>query len=54
MSKKKLYNKGGIVYSTSRRFQFFNEEEPEEFLPPKKNRNYRFSIKNNGAEKLFH
>ena len=33
MSGKKLYNKGGIVYSTAEDFNSFNEEEPEQFLP---------------------
>jgi len=34
MSKKKLYNKGGIVYSTAEDFNSFNEENTDEFLPP--------------------
>ncbi|HSN07841.1 MAG TPA: translation initiation factor [Hanamia sp.] len=33
MPKKKLYNKGGIVYSTAENFNYPNEEENEEFLP---------------------
>lgn len=32
MSSKKLYNKGGIVYSTAEDFNSFIEEEPGEFL----------------------
>jgi translation initiation factor 1 len=32
MPKKKLYNKGGIVYSTAENFNYLNEEENEEFL----------------------
>ena len=35
MSKKKLYNTGGIVYSTAPGFNFLKETEPEETLPPK-------------------
>lgn len=34
MAKKKLYNMGGIVYSTATDFNFTNEEEPVESLPP--------------------
>ncbi len=34
MSKKKLYRKGGIVYSTAEDFNSFNEEDTDEFLPP--------------------
>lgn len=34
MSKKKLYKKGGIVYSTAGDFNSFDEENTEEFLPP--------------------
>lgn len=33
MSKKKLYTKGGIVYSTAEDFNSTNEEDTEEFLP---------------------
>ena len=33
MPKKKLYNKGGIVYSTADNFNSFEENESEEFLP---------------------
>jgi translation initiation factor 1 len=33
MPGKKLYNKGGIVYSTAEDFNSSNEDEPEEFLP---------------------
>ena len=33
MSKKKLYNKGGIVYSTAEDFNSFEEEDIEAFLP---------------------
>ena len=33
MPKKKLYNKGGIVYSTADNFNSFEEKESEEFLP---------------------
>lgn len=33
MPKKKLYNKGGIVYSTAEDFTSFEENESEEFLP---------------------
>lgn len=38
MSKKKLYNKSGIVYSTAEDFSPANEEEPEEFLPKEEQR----------------
>ena len=38
MSKKKLYNSGGIVYSTAGDFNLFNEEEPEEFFPKEEQR----------------
>jgi translation initiation factor 1 len=38
MSKKKLYNREGIVYSTAKNFDFFNPEEPEEFLPKEQQR----------------
>ena len=34
MAKKKLYNTGGIVYSTATDFNFKNEEEPVESLAP--------------------
>jgi translation initiation factor 1 len=34
MAKKKLYNSGGIVYSTAADFQPPNEEEIEKFLLP--------------------
>jgi translation initiation factor 1 len=34
MPKKKLYNNGGIVYSTSADFNFSKEEQPENFLSP--------------------
>ncbi len=34
MPKKKLYKKGGIVYSTAENFNSFNEEDTENFLPP--------------------
>ena len=34
MPKKKLYNKTGIVYSTSPDFDFEKEEENVESLPP--------------------
>ena len=34
MAKKKLYNTGGIVYSTATDFDFTNEEEPVESLAP--------------------
>lgn len=34
MAKKKLYNTGGIVYSTAADFNFKNEEEPVESLAP--------------------
>jgi translation initiation factor 1 len=34
MPKKKLYNSGGIVYSTAENFNFSNEEESHDFLPP--------------------
>jgi translation initiation factor 1 len=34
MAKKKLYNTGGIVYSTATDFDFMNEEEPVESLAP--------------------
>ena len=34
MAKKKLYNTGGIVYSTATDFNFTNEEEPVESLAP--------------------
>ena len=34
MAKKKLYNKTGIVYSTSSDFDFEKEEENVESLPP--------------------
>jgi translation initiation factor 1 len=33
MPKKKLYNKGGIVYSTAGNHPYSNEHENEEFLP---------------------
>lgn len=33
MPKKKLYKKGGIVYSTAENFGYSTEEENEEFLP---------------------
>ena len=33
MSKKKLYKKGGIVYSTAENFNSFQEEDSEDFLP---------------------
>jgi len=33
MPKKKLYNSGGIVYSTADNFDFSNEEESKDFLP---------------------
>jgi len=35
MSKKKLYNKTGIVFSTAPDFDFNNEENEIESLPPK-------------------
>ncbi len=35
MSKKKLYNKTGIVFSTAPDFDFKNEEDERESLPPK-------------------
>jgi translation initiation factor 1 len=35
MPKKKLYNSGGIVYSTATDFNFSKEEKPEGFLSPK-------------------
>ncbi len=35
MPKKKLYNKGGIVYSTAEDFNSFNAGNTEEFLSPK-------------------
>jgi translation initiation factor 1 len=38
MSKKKLYNKTGIVYSTAPDFDFKNEEENVELLPPNEQR----------------
>lgn len=38
MSKKKLYNSGGIVYSTEKDFNLFSPEEPEDFLPKEKQR----------------
>lgn len=38
MSKKKLYNKSGIVYSTAEDFNPVNEEESEEFLPKEEQR----------------
>ena len=34
MAKKKLYNKGGIVYSTATDFNFSDEREPVESLGP--------------------
>lgn len=34
MAKKKLYNKGGIVYSTATDFNFSDEREPVESLAP--------------------
>jgi translation initiation factor 1 len=34
MPKKKLYKKGGIVYSTAENFNSPDEEDTEEFLPP--------------------
>lgn len=34
MAKKKLYNVGGIVYSTASDFNFSNEAEIEKSLPP--------------------
>lgn len=34
MGKKKLYNMGGIVYSTAPDFNFSNESEAAESLPP--------------------
>ncbi len=34
MSKKKLYRKGGIVYSTAEDFNSFDEDNTEESLPP--------------------
>ena len=34
MAKKKLYNTGGIVYSTATDFNFTNEEEPVESVAP--------------------
>lgn len=34
MQKKKLYNSGGIVYSTAGNFGSSNEEESQDFLPP--------------------
>lgn len=34
MAKKKLYNTGGIVYSTATDFNFSNEGEPVESLAP--------------------
>lgn len=36
MSKKKLYNMGGIVYSTAPDFNLPNEEETDESIPPEK------------------
>lgn len=36
MSSKKLYNKGGIVYSTAEDFNSFIEKESGEFLPKEK------------------
>jgi translation initiation factor 1 len=38
MSKKKLYNSGGIVYSTEKNFNLFGPEEPEDFLPKEEER----------------
>ncbi|HUZ60193.1 MAG TPA: translation initiation factor [Hanamia sp.] len=34
MPKKKLYNKGGIVYSTAPDFNFSEDNKPVESLPP--------------------
>jgi len=34
MAKKKLYNSGGIVYSTAENFESSNNEENEDFLSP--------------------
>lgn len=34
MSKKKLYNENGIVYSTASDFKLTNESEPQDTLPP--------------------
>ena len=38
MSKKKLYNNSGIVYSTAEDFNGFNEEISEDFLPKEEQR----------------
>ena len=54
MPKKKLYKKGGIVYSTAEDFSYPNEEENEEFLPANEQRLLRsFLIKSIVAEKWF-
>jgi hypothetical protein len=34
MAKKKLYNRGGIVYSTAEDFEISNNDETEDFLSP--------------------
>jgi translation initiation factor 1 len=34
MPKKKLYNSGGIVYSTAENFNFSNEDKSQDFVPP--------------------
>jgi translation initiation factor 1 len=34
MAKKKLYNRGGIVYSTAENFESWNNDEKEGFLSP--------------------
>ena len=38
MSKKKLYHREGIVYSTAKDFNLFSPEEPEDFLPKEEQR----------------